>query len=265
MQGNGTSLARSWALQRRVLFALLMREVLTRYGRHNIGFFWLFVEPMTFTIGVTALWTLSGLHRSSSLPIAVFALTGYSAVLLWRNMPARAVGAVQPNLALMYHRNVRIIDIFMSRLILEAMGATMSFFILSLVFIYLFEWIQPPEDILKVVGGWLCLAWFGMALAIFIGALSEKSELVDKLWHPLSYLIFPLSGAAFLLEAVPPGARSYIWWIPMVHCSEFIRDGYFGSKFHAIYDMRYVLICNLILTFLALLMVRDVSAKVTPR
>lgn len=256
---------RSWALQRRVIFALLMREVLTRYGRHNIGFLWLFVEPMTFTIGVTLLWVMSGLNHGSTLPISVFALTGYSCVLLWRNMPSRAVGAISPNLALMYHRNVRIMDIFAARLLLEAMGASMSFFILSLVFIYGFEWIAPPEDVLKVILGWLALAWFGMALATFVGALGEKSELVDKFWHPISYLMFPLSGAAFLVQSVPPGMRNFVMWVPMLHCTEYIRDGYFGSQFHAVYDMQYVLLCNMVLTVAALVVVRDITGKVTPK
>ncbi|MEJ7933109.1 ABC transporter permease [Sphingobium sp. AN558] len=260
-----TSLARSWALQRRVIFALLMREALTRYGRHNIGFLWLFVEPMIFTIGVTLLWYSAGLNHGSSLPISVFALTGYSCVLLWRNMPSRSIGAIQPNLALMYHRNVRIIDIFVARLILEGMGATMSFFILSLIFIYLFEWISPPENISQIILGWLALAWFGFALACMMGAFAEKSELVDKLWHPFTYLMFPLSGAAFMVEALPVASRKFIMWIPMVSCTEFIREGYFGSKFHAFYDMTYVVLVNLGLTFMALLLIRDITGKVTPK
>jgi ABC-2 type transport system permease protein/capsular polysaccharide transport system permease protein len=41
-----TSLRHSFEIQRRVIGALLMREVITRFGRHNIGFLWLFVEPM---------------------------------------------------------------------------------------------------------------------------------------------------------------------------------------------------------------------------
>ncbi len=87
--------------------ALLMREILTRYGRHNIGFLWLFVEPMLFTLGVTALWTATRAVHGSDLPIVAFAITGYSSVLLWRNMPFRCIGAIEPNLSLMYHRNVR--------------------------------------------------------------------------------------------------------------------------------------------------------------
>ncbi|MEG2974628.1 MAG: capsule polysaccharide export ABC transporter permease, partial [Comamonas sp.] len=103
-----------------------MREVLTRFGRHNIGFLWLFVEPMLFTLGVTTLWTLADMAHGSSLPIVAFALTGYSSVLLWRNMPSRCIGAVGPNLALMYHRHVKVVDIFAARLLLEVAGATIS-------------------------------------------------------------------------------------------------------------------------------------------
>src|SRR5512136_516731 len=115
-----TPLLRSFRIQLRVIGALLMREILTRYGRHNIGFLWLFVEPMLFTLGVTALWTLAKAHQVSRIPIVAFAITGYSSVLLWRNMPGRCVSAIEPNLALLYHRNVKIIDVFAARLILEA-------------------------------------------------------------------------------------------------------------------------------------------------
>ena len=125
--GSDQSLLRAWRVQRQVIGALLMREVLTRFGRHNIGFFWLFVEPMIFTLGVAALWTFAGMHNHSNIPIVAWAVTGYSSVLLWRNMPSRCVGAVGPNLALMYHRNVKVIDIYLARLLLEAGGATLSF------------------------------------------------------------------------------------------------------------------------------------------
>jgi len=88
-------------IQLRVIGALLMREILTRFGRHNIGFLWLFVEPMTFTLGVTALWVMADADHGSSLPITGFALTGYSSVLVWRNTVGRTIEAIEPNLSLM--------------------------------------------------------------------------------------------------------------------------------------------------------------------
>lgn len=258
------SLIASLKVQRRVLAALLVRELLTRYGRHNIGFLWLFVEPMLFTLGVTALWTATKSVHGSDLPIIAFALTGYSSVLLWRNMPGRCIGALYGNLALMYHRNIRALDIYVARIVIEFSGATISFFTLSLVFI-LGDWISPPEDFLTVAAAWILTAWFGAALAITLGALSHEYELVDKLWHPASYLLFPLSGAAFLVSALPPLAREIVLYIPVVHGVEMVREGYFGSKVEAIYDVGYLITCSLVLTVVALIATRWVERRLTPQ
>ena len=54
--GRGTTFLNSLAIQGRVIHALLMREVITRFGRHNVGVLWLVGEPMLFTLGVAALW-----------------------------------------------------------------------------------------------------------------------------------------------------------------------------------------------------------------
>ncbi|WP_374282468.1 ABC transporter permease [Novosphingobium sp.] len=255
------SLRRSWEIQRRVIGALVMREVLTRYGRHNIGVLWLFVEPMMFTLGVATLWAVAGLNHSSNLPIVAFALTGYSAVLLWRNMPSRCIGSVLTNAALMYHRNVRLIDIYLSRLVLEAIGATTSFIVLSILFINL-DMMKPPEDILKVAWGWGMLTWFGASFAMFLGALSERTELVEKIWHPVSYLMLPLSGTTFLVDAMPPQFQHMVMWIPMLHGTELMREGYFGSAIKAHYDQVYMTGVCLFFTLFALSEERYASKRV---
>lgn len=252
------SLSRSWQIQRRVIWALILREILTRYGRHNIGFLWLFVEPMLFTLGVTALWTATKAVHGSSLPIVAFAITGYSSVLLWRNMPARCIRALEPNLGLLYHRNVRPFDIYFSRLLLEAAGAGISFVFLVLFFHFI-GWLVLPEDALKVIAAWLMLAWFGTGLALFLGALSETWEMVEKLWHPTAYLLFPLSGAAFVVSALPVQAQHYVLLLPMVHGVEFLREGYFGSQITAHYSLAYMALWNCALTLLGLSQVRKVS------
>ena len=263
MEAVQPSLRKSWAIQRRVIGALLMREILTRYGRHNIGFLWLFAEPMIFTLGVTALWTAFGSFHTSSLPIVAFGITGYSSVLLWRNMPSRCIKALEPNLALMYHRNVKPIDVYLSRLILEGGGATISFIVLSVIFISI-GWIEPPEDVLKVASAWMLLSWFGFALALFIGALSETADFIEKVWNPIGYLAFPLSGAAFIVDALPVRMQEYMLLVPMVHGAEMLRDGYFGSKLVSHYDPAYIALWATILTLLGLAQVRGVSRGMTP-
>ncbi|MEL7727916.1 ABC transporter permease [Citromicrobium bathyomarinum] len=257
------SLGNSLRVTRRVLGALLVREMLTRYGRHNIGFLWLFVEPMIFTLGVTALWTATKTIHGSDLPIVAFALTGYSSVLLWRNMPGRCIGALWANLSLMYHRNIKVLDIYLARLLLEFGGATISFATLSVLFIVI-GILDPPQDIIQVATGWLLLAWFGVSVAILLGALSHESELVEKLWHPFSYLLFPLSGAAFMVAALPPFAQEIVLYIPTVHGVEYVREGWFGLRARAVYDLPFLISVNLVLSVAGLIAVRWVSRRVVP-
>jgi ABC-type polysaccharide/polyol phosphate export permease len=263
MSDSTSTLARSWTIQTRVVRALLIRELLTRYGRHNIGFLWLFAEPMLFTLGIAALWSAMKNVHGSSLPIVAFALTGYSSVLLWRNMPSRCIKAVEPNLALMYHRNVKVLDIYAARLLLEACGATISFMALSVVLIFL-GWVTPPEDLLKVSVAWFLLAWFGFSLALVVGSFSESFPTIEKLWQPFSYMAFPLSGAAFLVDAFPKSAQDLLLLIPMVHGAEMLRDGYFGSMIRAHYDAGYLIMWCATLTLLGLAKVRNISSRVTP-
>jgi ABC-2 type transport system permease protein/capsular polysaccharide transport system permease protein len=218
---------------------------------------------MLFTVGVTILWTATKSVHGSDLPIVAFAITGYSSVLLWRNMPSRTIGALAPNLALLYHRNVRPIDIYLSRIILEIAGATMSFVFLGLAFGFA-GWLKPPEDVLQIAGGWFMLAWFGGSLALFLGALSETSETVEKLWHPMSYFLFPLSGAAFLVDVLPQAAQKVVLLLPMVHGVEYVREGYFGSQITAHYDLGYMALINTMFTLLGLAQVNRVSRTVIP-
>jgi capsular polysaccharide transport system permease protein len=259
--GRNTALGSALIIQKRVVHALLMREALTRYGRHNLGFLWLFIEPMLFTIGITIFWTVTKSIHGSNLPIVPFAITGYSSVLLWRNMPARLVGAIEPNAGLMHHRNVRLIDIYISRLILEAGGVTISFVFLTALFVAV-EWTHWPEDVLTVMLGWLLLNWFGWSLAFFIGSLSERTEIIDKLWHPVTYFLFPLSGAAFIVDPLPEVAQKIALALPMVHCTEIIREGFFGSAFTPHYSIAYVVAFCSVLSVAGLMNTAYVSRRI---
>jgi capsular polysaccharide transport system permease protein len=258
---HDTPFTESLRIQLRVIGALLMREIVTRYGRENLGFLWLFVEPMLFTLGVTALWAGAGIHHGLSLPIVAFAVTGYSSILLWRNCASRCSMAIPPNMGLLFHRNVRVFDLFITRIILEVAGATMSFLVLSTVWILL-GWMEPPSDILRVLMAWGFLAWFGAALALIVGGGTAHSEVVERIWHPTAYLLFPLSGAAYMVDWMPTGFQKVVLLVPMVHGVEMLRDGFFGSAVHTHYSTQYLALCCALLTLAGLALVKEAGRRV---
>lgn len=76
--------------------------------------------------------------------------------------------------------------------------------------------------------------------------------------------MFPLSGAAFMVASLPPLAQQIVLYLPTVHGVEMVREGWFGARARAIYDVGYVIPFNLVLAMLAMLQVRKVARRVVP-
>jgi capsular polysaccharide transport system permease protein len=256
-----SAIAQGLMIQRRVLYALMMRELITRFGRDNLGVLWLVGEPMIFTLGVATMWTLSGMNHGHGIPIVAFAVTGYSSVLMWRNAATHCSHAVEHNKQLLFHRSVHVIDVFFTRIALEIAGATCSFLVLSIVFIFV-GWMPVPVDPLFVVLGWGMLAWFGASLALLIGAGTAFSPIVERLWHPAAYLFFPISGAGFMVDWLPKNFQAVVLYLPTVHGVEILRHGYFGNVVPSHYDIGYMANCCLVLSLIGFLFVREAGRRV---
>jgi capsular polysaccharide transport system permease protein len=256
------SLTQCFAIQVRVIRALFLRELITRFGRDNLGVLWLVGEPMLFTLGVTTLWSFAGMaHSGSAIPIVAFAVTGYSSVLMWRNSASHCTHAIAGNRPLLFYRSVQAIDVCVARIALEVVGASGSFLFLAIFFTYL-GMMPPPDNMALVIGGWLMLAWFGAALALLVGAGCAYSDLVERLWQPLSYILFPMSGAAFMVDWMPKKIQELVLFLPMVHGVELLRQGYFGNVVKTHYSMPYMASCNLVLTLWAVFLVRKAGHRI---
>ena len=245
-------------VQVRVIKALILREMITRFGRHNIGFLWMFVEPMMFSIGITLLWSWTGGHTRGVIPVAGFALTGYSAIVGWRNSVNRTSSSIKANKALLYHRVITIFDIAFSRAFLEFVAVSVSLVVLTFAFVRL-DLMDLPADPLQAVLAWGLLGWFFTAAGLVSVYLDERSEVFERVWHIFMYLTLPLTGAFSMVSWLPTGAQAFILYSPMVHGVEMLREGFFGGGIRAMYDVGYLVKCNLVLTALALLLVRRVG------
>ena len=249
-----------WRTQMRVVGAVLLREIITRYGRHNVGFLWLLLEPVIFTIGVVVLWNVMRHDSGFRVAVTPFVVTGYASLLLWRNCSFRGLKAIEPNRSLLHHRLVKVQDIFIARMTLEIAGVTAAFFVLVVAMIGL-DLIAWPEDLALLTAGWLLMAWFSACLGTLLGCLSETSDLVDRLWHPISYFLLAVSGTFFMVDWLPLAAQEVVSWVPMVHPVEMMRAGYWGDspRFH--YNVGYIVLVCLVMSLVSLLLMADRRMK----
>lgn len=259
-----TSLWESLIIQKRVIGALLMREIITRYGRNNIGFLWLFVEPLLMTLFIVLMWQFARADQYSTLNIVAFVLTGYPMAMMWRNASNRAIGAISGNASLLYHRNVRVLDTIFARMLLEVAGATIAQISIMVLFIVL-DWMEPPSDVFYMLAAWLLMAFFAFGLGLVICSIAFSFDAFGKLWGTFSFILLPLSGAFFFVHSLPQPVQEYALMVPMVHGTEMFRQGYFGSTAVTYENIWFILICDLALLLLGLALVNNFSKGVEPQ
>ena len=202
-----TSFWESLVIQKRVLGALLMREIITRYGRNNIGFLWLFVEPLLMTLVMVLMWKFFRANSVSTLNILAFTITGYPMMMMWRNASNRAMGAISANTSLLYHRNVRVLDTIFARMLLEIAGATIAQIAIMAVLIAV-RWIEMPADIFYMLLAWLLMAMFAVGLGLVICSIAVQFEPFSKVWSTLSFVMMPLSGVFFFVNHLPQNLKN---------------------------------------------------------
>jgi capsular polysaccharide transport system permease protein len=251
----------SLATQRRVIGALILRELHTRYGRDNIGFLWFLLEPLIFMFGVLILWRLMRGGYDHNLPVIPLVFLGYPPLLLWRHIVARAMACVRPNVGLLYHRQVAIIDLFISRVVIEIAGNFLSI-ILCFWVLYTMGLLDWPANLPLMYFGYFCMTCFGIGMGLCISALTERTEIVEKIWTPIMYITNPITGAYLMAQWLPKHLRDIYVLIPPVNAFEMIRAGYFGDTVHNYGSVSYIGAWSAGLTLVGLWLFRNLRQHV---
>lgn len=254
----------SLVLQCRVIGALLIREIHTRFGRENLGFGWIIAEPLIFALPVLGLWSLVRSPFEHGLKMIPFLWSGYLPLLLFRHIGGRMLMFVRVNAGLLYHRQVTILDLFIARALLEVLS-NLAALIFSFVLFLALGVIDWPRDPPMFYLGYFFMIWWSISVGLIIGGLSERSDLVEKIWTPVSYMYMAVCGFFFLAAWLPPTVRGWALTVmPPLHAYEMIRAGLFGHVIRTYGDPVYLSFLLAILTLIGLRLIRDSRKYLVP-
>ncbi|WP_242125517.1 ABC transporter permease [Sphingobium sp. Sx8-8] len=243
------------SIQFRVIGALIMRELHTRYGRENIGYLWMILEPALLAAAIAAFHSGSKNHYSTDILPVPFTIVGYTAYYMFRAVVNRAEGTIESNQSLLYHRRVTILDLSIARTVLEFISVLFTM-ILLLTLAALFGLGDMPYRWIYLLGGFILMTWFCFGLALIVTSWTYDNRTAARLVHPMTYLALPLSGAFVILSWVPEPYRSLLYWFPMVQIFEMIRYGQFEYAESIHFDMLYIILICALLTYTGLILMR---------
>ncbi|MBB2156298.1 ABC transporter permease [Gluconacetobacter diazotrophicus] len=235
---NGPSLFVLFRVQMRVIGALMMRELHTRFGRENLGYLWIVGEPILFCAGVAVVWTAIRPAHEHGLPTTAIVVTGYVPLTMWRHCLGHSLHAFTANGSLLFHRQVTPLDLIFTRVSLEVMGSLIAGLIVAVGAIIM-GFMKPPVDYGLLYLGLFFHALFCLGTGLLVASLSEMSEFLEKGVGIISYLSLPLSGAFSMVDWVSPRYRWILLLSPSVNDIEMVRGGQFGYSAHAHFNVLY--------------------------
>jgi len=87
--------------QARVIWALILRETISRYGEHKIGFLWAFIEPFLMVMVFVLIFAVMRSDSPGGMPLIQFMLTGIVAFGMFKDPMTQMVNAISQNRTLL--------------------------------------------------------------------------------------------------------------------------------------------------------------------
>ena len=248
-------------IQGRVLKALILREVHTRYGRENIGLLWLIIEPLLLASMIGLLHARgSRIHSGDIVPVPM-SIIGYCNFMIFRSIFGRGEGAIESNLPLMYHRTVKPLDILLARALLDTVGIWLAFLILMTAAVSLGMTHLPVRPAWLLLG-MFTMFWFSFGGSLVVAGLTYERKAIGRLVHPFTYIMMPLSGAFFTMDMVPPQIRQAFLYVPLAHIFEILRYGWFYSASGEYFSAPFMIAWLLGITLVGLILLSQARKRI---
>lgn len=227
----------------RVIFALMLREARTRFGKSNIGYLWAVIDPLVQMLVLWGIYSVFGRHVPVATSMPVFLITGILPFNYWKGCVARGASAIGSNLPLLTYPQVRAADVVISRTLLEA-ATTVVVVLIFVVGLKVFygepfsSWVDEPAPLVAAL---LALFYFGISFAFFSANVARIFPAWTEIFGYFSRPLWFMSGIFFTLESLPHNARAYAAYNPIAHMLEWLRSAALPGFESTHYSPLYVL------------------------
>lgn len=248
--------AQLWVIQ-----TLAIRETRTRFGNNRLGYLWALLEPLVWIATFGFMFHLAQKPPPTGMDMVTFLATGIVPYDVFSKSSDRCANSIEANRGLLFYPQVHPLDIVFARAGLELATYLVVFFVI-LGTHGLVTGTLSVANPLMLLQGLVLASLLGTSLGLVFAALSIQSKLVDRVRGPLMRPLFWTSGIFFTLNSLPLAGREVMLWNPVVHCTEFVRSGFFESYEGRYMSASYVLMWILGLAFVGLTVERALRHKV---
>lgn len=224
----------------RVVTALMLREMDTRFGRAAGGYLWAVAQPLGTILLLAVAFGLMLRTPPMGTSFLLFYATGIIPFNMYRSVASSVAGAVATNRGLLAYPVVTALDAVIAKFLLELCTAIVIATIVFVAVILFFE-LHVVLDFAAIVTGFALAALLGLGIGTLNCVLYGFFPTWRNVWRMLSRPLFLLSGVLFLYESLPGNLQAILWWNPLAHVLAVMRAGFYGTYEPQFVSYPYVL------------------------
>lgn len=224
-----TTFTRSLDIQRRVFWALFIREIKTRFGAWRLGYAWAFLEPMAHLSVFLFLFAMGGRSSPPGMPFPLFLLTGILPFFAFRSALNVSTKAIESNAGLFNYHRVKPYDAVLVRVFLECLLSFVVFCVLAAAFHFYGGTPVQVGNVPAYLGTLLLFYLFSLGIGTCASVMGvifpETQRMVPLLSRPLYFL----SGIFFVARDLPEQLQEILFYNPVFHALELLRTFFFTT------------------------------------
>lgn len=208
--------------------ALILRELLTRFGSLRYGWIFVLLEPIVHIAFIAVLFGLIGGRRIPGVDFVYFITLGVLCFETVMKPVQSGMVAIAANAGLFVHRQVLPVTVILTRVLVEVGLLLLSGFIVWGGFIWAGHPLVPhaPTMALLIL---LLFSLLGLGLSLTLGILNTFHPVIEKIFSFVRRPLYFFSGIFFSLKAMPPDSRSMLELNPILVGIELMREAMLGN------------------------------------
>ena len=243
----------SLQVMRDTVFALMMRELKTRFGARKLGYFWALAEPAAQAAIMATLFTMIGRNTLTGVPVALFMISGILPFKFFSKLLPMLAASVQANRSLFAYRQVSPIDPFITRLLIEIATHVIVYILLMFVLAWMGYEVWP-ENLLALISATTLLMLIGVGLGLMLCSAAAHWEDTLKLLSMVMMPMFFISGIFFCATMIPQQYWYLFTWNPIFHVIELSRDALFSTYTTPVGSWSYLAFFALVVNAIGLML-----------
>lgn len=226
-------------VQKRVIYAIILREVHTLYGNTRLGYLWAIIQA-AFNISVFWLFReFIGAHAPHGMSTVVFLLCGFIPWYMVSDTVSRCMNAVRANQALLTFPQVTELDLMIARVIVVWGTQLVSGMIILFIAIALGQpmELRQPGTLAATV---FLAPMLGLGWGLIFASLARFWPTWERLVPILMRFLFFASGIFFQVSELPSRFSDILMLNPVAQIIEWQRYGFSASSSSPLHNVGYI-------------------------